>query len=480
MNASTQLSAPSSSPARLGVTVMPEWFQYEGIEPVLDRVAALGARAIVTSPYLLERVAEGVGAREPPPDGEAGKVRPLDRELFGARELYVRTAPAFVHDVSRYGGLHYQPAPPSALTHAHADLLDRVLVSAAQRGIVVYLQMMAASPPGYRVQFSGARDEDQCLGPDGMRHDARVDRNACLASPHVVAYTAALASELAARYPAVAGIRLDWPEYPPYDLKSALFDFNPAAQALMRNAGSDPAEIAQAALAWMANARSAAARSSHTAPSESSMREALAPSWQTILDPSGPLAPLFAAKRAAARALLVRCRAALDAVPGPRRRLEPQAFPPPFDALSGFPLSELSGVADAVGIKLYTMHWPMIARYWARDLVGSMTGPRADAVAAAIAGLFDLVDTPPDPPGFRYPEPRDKHPVGDGAQRRKLASAREAAGSVPVIAFAHSYGPCEDVTRRVALARENGPAWINRYGYLSDEKLRMLSAQRVS
>ena len=52
---------------------MPEWFQCEGITAVLDRIESLGASAIVTSPYLLERVAAGEGAREPPPDGEAGK-----------------------------------------------------------------------------------------------------------------------------------------------------------------------------------------------------------------------------------------------------------------------------------------------------------------------------------------------------------------------------------------------------------------------
>ena len=61
----------------VGVTVMPEWFQCEGIDAVLDRVQALGASAIVTSPYLLERVPQGEGAREPPPDGEAGKVSEL-------------------------------------------------------------------------------------------------------------------------------------------------------------------------------------------------------------------------------------------------------------------------------------------------------------------------------------------------------------------------------------------------------------------
>jgi hypothetical protein len=59
--------APPDVPFARGVTVMPEWFAHEGIDFVLDRVQALGATAIATSPYVLERCADGTGAREPPP-----------------------------------------------------------------------------------------------------------------------------------------------------------------------------------------------------------------------------------------------------------------------------------------------------------------------------------------------------------------------------------------------------------------------------
>jgi len=249
-----RVTVPSLPPTRnvqpcLGITVMPEWFQYEGIDAVLDRLQSVGATALVTSPYVLEAAPDGEGGREPPPDGEAGKVRPLDRPLLGRTELWVRTAPAFAHERVRYAGLRYQPSPPTALTARFDGLLDRVVEAARARGLEVYLQVMCASPPGYRVQFSGAVAEDQCLGPDLAPHDARVDKNASLASTDVVAYIAALSSELATRFPGVNGIRLDWPEYPPYDLASALFDFNPAVRALMREAGHDPAIVARDVLA---------------------------------------------------------------------------------------------------------------------------------------------------------------------------------------------------------------------------------------
>ena len=467
------MTAPPAPP--LGVTVMPEWFQCEGIGPVLDRIAALGATAIATSPYVLEPAPDGEGAREPPPDGEAGRVRPLDRPLFGHTELWVRTAPAFEHDAARYAGLRYRPSPATALTRRYADLLDRVVDEARARGIEVLLQVMAACPPGYRVQFSGVEPDDQCRRPDGTTHDARVDRNASLAAPQVVAYTAALVAELAQRYPGVAGFRLDWPEAPPYDFESALFDFHPSMQALMREAGRDPAEVARGVIAWSDGLRRAARESAPRGPA--AVRRALLEAGMgAFLSTDGIYAPVREAKREAVSRLLRAVRRALDSVPGPRRRLEPQAFPPPFHRISGFPLDAVDGLADRVGVKLYTMHWPMLARYWARDLAGDAPAGDHDAVTAAIAGLFELTDgLVADGAALRYPEPHEAHPAGSAAQRRKLEAAREEAGRVPVVAFAHAYGPVDDVLHRVGIARESGlPVWINRYGYLSDAKLSAL------
>ena len=460
----------------LGVTVMPEWFQYEGVDAVLDRLQRIGATALATSPYVMAACTDGEGGREPPADGDAGKVRPLDRPLWGRRELWVRTAPSFEHDLSRYRGLRYQPSPPDAATHAEGGWLDRLLDAANARGMAVYLQVMAASPPGYRVQFSNVLADDACLGPDGKPHGQRVDRNASLGSPHVVAYVTTLLVELALRYPRVTGFRLDWPEYPPYDFRSALFDFNPAALAQVAHAGHDPAALARDVSSWSRQLTQAAAVSANRGPRAT--RDALlGAGWNSLTAIDGPLRPLFDAKRAASLSLLRACRAALDTVPGARRRLEPQIFPPPLHRVSGFPIDALDGVADAVGVKLYTMHWPMLARYWARDLLADTGGAaEQNAVTAAIADLFRFTDAlDEDGAALRYPEPHEAHPVGTQAQSSKLLAARQLAGATPVRAFVHSYGPLSDVVARFDVAGATGlPRWINRYGYLSDRKLQAL------
>jgi hypothetical protein len=120
----------------------------------------------------------------------------------------------------------------------------------------------------------------------------------------------------------------------------------------------------------------------------------------------------------------------------------------------------------------------MLARYWARDLVGPAPPADHDAVTAAVAALFGLTDgLLTEGATLRYPEPLERHPVGARAQRSKIDAAVAAAGRVPVIAFTHAYGPVDDVVARHRIARESGrPTWINRYGYLSDAKLGALAS----
>ena len=46
----------------------------------------------------------------------------------------------------------------------------------------------------------------------------------------------------------------------------------------------------------------------------------------------------------------------------------------------------------------------------------------------------------------------------------------------PVYALAHGYGPADDFARRMKVAWNASPhgVWLNRYGYLSDEKLKII------
>jgi hypothetical protein len=74
---------------------------------------------------------------------------------------------------------------------------------------------------------------------------------------------------------------------------------------------------------------------------------------------------------------------------------------------------------------------------------------------------------------YRYPEPDEAHPVGLRAQARKIIEAQHEAGTTPVLTLAHGYGPLSDFRRRIEVAWQASRygVWVNRYGYLSDEKL---------
>jgi hypothetical protein len=118
----------------VGITVLPEFVQAEGVDEVLDNlVMKAGANAVTTSPYVMEPADERTGVREPPDDAGAGAVRTLDRMLWEKRELFVRTAPSFVPQKRLYQGLRYQPAEPTDLTHRAGSVVQNLIRAAHSR-----------------------------------------------------------------------------------------------------------------------------------------------------------------------------------------------------------------------------------------------------------------------------------------------------------------------------------------------------------
>ena len=217
--------------------MLPEYIQSEGIDGLLGNLSRIGANAVATSPYLMEEADPETGQREPPVDANAGSVRLLDRPLFGKREVYVKTAPSFVPDLSLYSGLRYQPSEPTELTRREGHLLSDFIGTAKARGFRVYFQVQAAIPPGYRVQFGGPVESDRARLPDGSIPARRLAKNGSLASPHILGYEHALIRDLIRNYPDLDGLRVDWPEYPPYFLDSAFLDFSYHAEKAAERMG---------------------------------------------------------------------------------------------------------------------------------------------------------------------------------------------------------------------------------------------------
>ena len=215
----------------LGITVLPEYIQVEGIHNVLDRLQAAHVTDVATSPYVMELADEVTGSREPPRDAGAGEVRLLDRPLWNdQRELWVRTAPSFTPDTASFQDLRYQPPPTDSLTQREGGVVAEFLDEAKRRGLRTFFQIQAAIPPAFRVQFGGPQGDDLPQLPSGDVPQNRVANQGSLASPHIHDYQHALIGELLRNYPQLSGIRFDWPEYPPYKIDSAFVDFGPHAK----------------------------------------------------------------------------------------------------------------------------------------------------------------------------------------------------------------------------------------------------------
>jgi hypothetical protein len=452
------------SPKRLvGVTMMPEFIQNEGIDGVLrNLVDRAGVNAIATSPYVMEPADEKTGSREPPIDADAGKVRLLDRPLWGKRELFVRTSPSFEHDFKLFEGLRYQPAQSTELTRRQGNLIKDFIREAQRRKVKVYFQVQAAIPPGYRVQFGGPKPEDAPRLPDGRIPPRRLANNASLGSLAIQQYLSSLIRDIFRAYPEIDGLRLDWPEYPPYFLDDLFLDFSDHAAAAASRARLVFKEAKEQASDWYGRLHGKLTNANVEKEIEA-FAKLRGGEWRKL-------------KQVMVGALLAEAREAVDEAGGKDKELIPNAFPPPFNDWAGFtpPIARATD-CNGVSVKFYTMHWPMMLRFYAEALLKANPGLDERKLVPALARWLRLADddrfrTLAD---CRYPEPEEPHPVGLKAMAEKFRAVRMNSRDFTVYGLAHGYGPVDDFAKRLRTIHEasEGKLWINRYAYLSDAKL---------
>ncbi|MBW3540029.1 MAG: hypothetical protein KY476_07160 [Planctomycetes bacterium] len=484
----------------LGVTVLGDFILSEGPRAVLENLRRIGATAVATNPTVTAPAEEGCGSFQPPDDAGTSP-RVFDRPLFGRRSLWVRSGPSYVPDVDLYRDSPYAPRQPNELTERHGTVIGEFIRAAADAGLKVYLQVGAVQP-------AGLRDEDRPRLPTGELPQGRMADTGCLASPAIRAYNRAYVRDLLQAYPQVNGFRPDWPEYPCYTLDEAFQGFGPHVAAWCRQNDALGGMSYEALCGCIARVRERLTGGL----SAEDLADVAAPGrglW-SLLERIGdaawePVRTWLRLKAQLSLAVLGDWRRAIDEV-RTGVELSANAFMPPYSRVTGFDFHGAAGVCDSINPKLYTMHWALMVTFWGRALLEHNPGLDERLIVRSLVHLMDLADaeqresalpekgdTPlsgqeGDGPLFRmpgetladyrYPEPHEPHPIPDRPQRRKIDQVlRSVAGQAAVFPLVHGYGPVEDFTRRLRLVAES-PAdgvWINRYGYLSDEKLERIA-----
>ena len=451
----------------LGITIFPEYIQSEGPEALLDRLLEkLPVTAVSTSPYVMEECpAEQGGEREPPADGDKGLARLLERPLWGKSEVWVSATPSFEPNLDLYQGLRYQPQETSDLTRREGPVIDRFIEACRERSIEVYLQVQSAIPPGYRVQFGGPTKEDMPRLPDGSIPTRKLDKNGSIASEEILAYGEALIKDLSARYPTIDGIRIDWPEYPPYFLETVFLDFGAPARSFAEDLGIDFESLQRQMLAVYKHLT----------------EELTDQDLQTYIDSPDSFFERWSGctewldyKSTLVSNLLRRFKNAI----GEDKALFPSSFPPPWNRLSGFNFKQASEIVDAISCKYYTMHWPMMLRNYADSITEKNHGLNKALLAECLAKGFDAYSPiPASSDDIDYPQPEESHPVDLESLANKQRWVDSQVGDTPVWALGHAYGPVEDVKQRAkaVLEASQDRLWLNRYAYMSDEKLEGLA-----
>lgn len=455
----------------LGITTLSPYIQNEGIAGILENlIQRAGATAVAINTSVTAPAAEGIGSFQPPIDAGAS-VRVFDRPLWGKPALWLRSAPGHQPNLAYFRDSLYQPRPADDLTASAGPILGEFITAAKGAGLRVYIQTGATQPPGLRA-------EDTPRLPDGRLPQDRMADTGSLASPAIRAWNRAWTQDIFAHYPAVDGIRPDWPEYPCYKLDEAFQDFGEPVRLWAEAHGFDFARMQREVGAFYTYLHS---RLTNQDLVDFASRDRGKFTIARLYNRFPGVAEWFRLKAALSTDLLADWRRAITDFGGAEKELSANAFMVPFSYLTGLDFAGAAQHCGSISPKLYTMHWSLMVKFWGDVLLARNPGLDETLLVRALVNLLDLAEEHGHDriDDYGYPEPDEPHPIPDEPQLRKLAQVQAATGGkAKIYALVHGYGPLDDFRRRLQLVADSpvDGVWINRYGYLSDEKLDVIRA----
>jgi hypothetical protein len=470
-----------SGPER-GIAITTPELASEGTDAVLDAIAGTGANAITTTTSIANPTSVNTGLREPPLD-VAGEHRLLDRPIWGGRSTWIERYVAHPPDPNLWRDLPWSP-PPLAPEHARVDLAREAIDAARARALRVYAHFAPYALPGGPDHRDGMPTNDELrlqFRPTrfiGGVHADGISYTGCLNNPVVRHYGRVRLIELLRHYGDIDGIALDWVEFPTYFLDKLFTCFCEHCRERAGALGYDWDMITGSVrVHW---------DSLHTLTQDQLESLVRSGDWgELVPDPDAMLAGF-------AHWLEFKAASVADAIHDLRQVMRHNGagamlvatgeFALPWGRMSGAAYAAVGGV-DSQRVKLNSSHWLMMVNWWAETLLrwnrGSALTP--DIAARAVLSLFgiELEQAPEElrPDLFGMPYPEQSHNLTAASYTHRLENAiMRRPDQAPLMPALHAYRQASDLARLLEALRpfsEHG-LWIQRYGYLSDEKLEIL------
>ena len=454
----------------LGLVMTPLDVQVEGLNAVMERIESTGATAINCSRILNRPATVDSGFRAPPIDID-GYDRVFDRPVWGKRELYLESFRSQQPNLSWYADTSYKPKWEKIPPDLDSSLPNQIYESARSRNWKVYISVTPLALPDLK-----AEDKMKWINGQNPDPNRRVANQGCPSSPNVKAWAIASVLDEISQQPTPDGVCLDWVEYTTYLVEDHFSCFSPYSQAHMKGLGYEAKRIKSDVLSlWhyfndLTNERLDDISQILNSPSR--ILELLV-RFPGVYD-------FFRFKSDVISGLYRDIRLAMDQSGFGHIELVANGWPSPFNRSSGMDYARLAEIVDSVRPKLYTFHWSVLPRWYGQVLKNWNPNLAITSVLQAIKSWFNLPDSIDHPTWSDYhiPAPNDRHPVWFRTFNDRINEvASQVSGRATVIPLAHGYVPLDQWKRTISIIRDSKAdgMWVQRYCYLSDEKILALA-----
>lgn len=434
-------------------------FQYNDIDSILDSMKKIGVHRMAVSSLAFKETGNASDNRLPPLDID-GEERILERPFpDGSHVKYGKRYLPFSPDMERFNNTTYKPVSSlMRYTLDSNDILKDVVIKAKNKGISVTISIPSEGISGHI--------DDYPIDPFGKEHILQISRKGCINSANVVNYYIAMIGEIVKRYHPDR-IMLDWVEYTNYFFSDNLVCFCPHCKKKAIDYGFDLKKMQDAALNVFRNI------SSMNQVPISGGKEWIE-IWETI---SPGISELFRFKAQACIDFVSTIRGFLDSIGASDTGIQISCFAPPMNIGTGLDYSRVAAISQTIEVqpKMYRFHWALMVKWYAEELAKINDHIKPEEWIPFVKDLLRVTDTSCMLNHYKMPGPKEFGAIDYQCELEKI-SAVEKAGQSGITYRIHGYGPDELFRKRVIRANESSIdlCSVQRYGYLSDNKLAML------